>query len=91
MRVDLQMFRLLGSSAEEAFEAGFMTGFLLFLPNQPIPKVQAIVAFNQWSGFGLAVMSQILSEHYVDAGLIPSYAVNNVAAATQANVVVNYP
>jgi len=82
------------SAIEEAFEAGFMTGFPggLFLPNQPIPKVQAIVALT--NGLGLApsgYVSDIVRNYYIDAGLIPSYAVNNVAAATQANVVVNYP
>lgn len=82
------------SAIEEAFEAGFMTGFPggLFLPNQLIPKVQAIVALS--NGLGLApsgYVSDIVRTYYIDAGLIPSYAVNNVAAATQANVVVNYP
>ncbi len=82
------------SAIEEAFETGFMTGFpgALFLPDDPIPKVQAIVALTK--GLGLAPsgsVSEIVKTYYIDAGSIPTYAVNNVAAATQANVVVNYP
>ena len=82
------------SAIEEAYETGFMTGYpgALFLPNQEIPKVQAIVALT--NGLGLAPSgstSDIVRSYYIDAGVIPNYAVNNVAAATQANVVVNYP
>jgi uncharacterized surface protein with fasciclin (FAS1) repeats len=35
--------------------------------------------------------TNIVSTYYTDAGAIPTYAVDDVAAATQANVVVNYP
>ncbi len=82
------------SAIEEAFETGFMRGFpgALFLPNDPIPKVQAIVALT--NGLGLAPsgsVADIVRTYYIDAGLIPDYAVNNVAAGTQANAVVNYP
>lgn len=82
------------SAIEEAYETGFMGGYpgTLFLPDQEIPKVQAIVALTK--GLGLASSgsaSDIVRTYYIDAGLIPTYAVNNVAAATQANIVVSYP
>lgn len=35
--------------------------------------------------------SSIVSENYIDAEKIPGYAVDDVAAATKANIVVNYP
>ncbi|MBD2166951.1 S-layer homology domain-containing protein [Calothrix membranacea FACHB-236] len=78
----------------EAYESGFMSGYPgnVFLPNQQIPRVQAIVAIT--SGLGLTTnenASNVLNTYYTDASAIPSYAVNNVAAATQANIVVNYP
>lgn len=78
----------------EAYETGFLTGYPgnLFQPNQQIPKVQALVALT--SGLGLNVndnASTINSTYYTDASAIPNYAVNNVAAATQARLVVNYP
>ncbi|BAY99552.1 beta-Ig-H3/fasciclin [Tolypothrix tenuis PCC 7101] len=78
----------------EAYETGFMSGYPgnVFLPNQQIPRVQAIVAIT--SGLGLTSndnASNVLNTYYSDAAGIPSYAVNSVAAATQANIVVNYP
>lgn len=82
------------SAIQEAYETGFMSGYPgnLFLPNQQIPKVQAIVSLA--SGLGLSssgTATNTLSTYYADASAIPDYAVNSVAAATQANVVVNYP
>ncbi|MBH8567181.1 S-layer homology domain-containing protein [Nostoc sp. CENA67] len=78
----------------EAYETGFLTGYPgdLFQPNQQIPKVQALVALT--NGLGLSSSdntSTVNSTYYTDASAIPNYAVNNVAAATQANLVVNYP
>jgi len=35
--------------------------------------------------------SDIVSTYYTDARVLPTYAVDDVAAATQANVVVNHP
>jgi uncharacterized surface protein with fasciclin (FAS1) repeats len=83
------------SAIQEAYETGFMSGYPnnLFRPNQQIPKVEAIVALT--SGLGLTTASgttsDILNTYYTDASAIPSYAVNNVAVATNANLVVNYP
>jgi len=82
------------SVIEEAYETGFMSGYPgnLFLPNQEIPKVQAIVALA--NGLGLTptgTIANVLDTYYTDAGTIPNYALDDVAAATEANVVVNYP
>lgn len=82
------------SAIQEAYETGFMSGYPnnRFLPNQQIPKVQALVALT--SGLGLNAgdtTTSVLSTYYSDAADIPAYAVNNVGAATQANLVVNYP
>ncbi len=82
------------SAIQEAYETGFMSGYPgnLFLPNQQIPKVQAIVALS--SGLGLSPTgdpSNILSTYYADATAIPDYGINSVAAATEASIVVNYP
>lgn len=82
------------SAIQEAYETGFMSGYPnnRFLPNERIPKVQAIVSLA--SGLGLtasANTTEILTTYYTDASAIPGYAVNTVAGATQANLVVNYP
>ncbi|OUL33454.1 fasciclin domain-containing protein [Nostoc sp. 106C] len=76
-----------------AYETGFMSGYPgnRFLPNEQIPKVQAIVALSSGLGLTASDASNVLNTYYTDASAIPNYAVNNVAAATQANIVVNYP
>lgn len=82
------------SAIQEAYETGFMSGYPgnLFLPNQQIRKVEAIVALT--NGFGLQPSSNslgIVNTYYRDASAIPNYALDAVAAATEANMVVNYP
>ncbi|MBD2729536.1 S-layer homology domain-containing protein [Nostoc sp. FACHB-892] len=83
------------SAIQYAYETGFVAGYPgnVFSPNQQIPKVQAIVALT--NGLGIAGSttgtSTDLSTYYTDASAIPQYAVNSVVAATQSNIVVNYP
>ncbi|OKH42976.1 beta-Ig-H3/fasciclin [Calothrix sp. HK-06] len=75
-----------------AFETGFLSGYPdnTFRPNQQITKVQAVVSLA--SGLGLTGGdTAILTSFYTDANAIPTYAVSQVAGATQASVVVNYP
>jgi uncharacterized surface protein with fasciclin (FAS1) repeats len=75
-----------------AYETGFLSGYPdnTFRPNQQITKVQAVVSLS--SGLGLTGGdTATLTNFFSDAGAIPTYAVNQVAAATQASVVVNYP
>jgi uncharacterized surface protein with fasciclin (FAS1) repeats len=82
------------SAIKEAYETGFMPGYPanLFLPKQQVGKFEAIAALA--NGLGLtatAPASNILNGSYTDAPIIPNYAADAVAAATQANLVVNYP
>jgi uncharacterized surface protein with fasciclin (FAS1) repeats len=82
------------AAIQKAYETGFLSGYPgnVFRPNQQIPKVEAIVALT--SGLRLTTSgdtSNILTTYYTDASAIPNYAINNVAAATQSNIVVNYP
>lgn len=51
------------------------------------------LTFEQFSHFGRSLFfsSSLNSSTYTDATQIPTYALAPVAAATQANVVVNYP
>lgn len=82
------------SAIEEAYETGFMVGLPgnSFFPNVKIPKTQALVALA--SGLGLtsgSTPATNLNNYYTDAAQIPAYASNNIAAATNANIVVNYP
>lgn len=63
----------------------------VFRPTQEIPRVQTLVALV--SGLNLPTPSDPAKvlQVYQDAIAIPSYATNQVAAATQAKLVVNYP
>ncbi|MEB3359066.1 MAG: DUF1565 domain-containing protein [Synechococcales bacterium] len=74
-----------------AYQGGFLTGYpgQIFLPNQEIPRVQALVSLAS----GLAISSDDLSalNKFADAGQIPNWASGAIAAATQRNLVVNYP
>ena len=82
------------AAIKAAYEGGFLAGYPnnLFLPNQTIPKVQAITGLA--SGLGLTPKGSavnVVNTYYTDAGQIPTYAINQVAAATQDHLVVNYP
>lgn len=78
----------------EAYETGFMQGLPggYFQPDSRIIKAQAIAALA--SGLNLKPTGSpltLVSTYYTDAGAIPPFAIDEVAAATQANVVINYP
>lgn len=80
------------SAIQEAYETGFMSGYPgnFFFPNQQIPKVQAIVALT--NGLNLTANDTAsLASYYTDVNAIPNYAADKVAAATRANLIVNYP
>lgn len=77
-----------------AYQGRFMDGYPdnTFQPDRAIPKAQAITALA--NGLRLTASSpatNIVNNYYTDASLIPTYALDPIAAATQANVVVNYP
>ena len=79
---------------QSAYETGFLSGYPnnTFLPNQGIAKVEAITSLT--SGLGLTASgsaTDVVNTNYTDAAQLPDYGLNPVAAATQANLVVNYP
>lgn len=76
---------------QSAVRGGFMKGYPegTFQPEQRIPRVQALVALATGLNYG-AGNSGALSA-FQDAGQIPNWAANAVAASTTRRVVVNYP
>ncbi len=76
---------------QSAAKGGFMRGYPEgdFRPNQAIPRVEALVALASGLNFN-AGSTGVLSK-YQDASQIPSWATAAVAAATQRQIVVNYP
>jgi WD40 repeat protein len=74
-----------------ARSAGFLSGYPgnQFRPNQPIPRVQALVAIANGLGYEGGTVRGLSA--YKDASAIPAYARPGIAAARAANVIVNYP
>ncbi|MEL6247618.1 MAG: S-layer homology domain-containing protein [Cyanobacteria bacterium J06648_16] len=70
---------------------GFVSGFPdgTFRPNAPMTRVQALLALV--SGLDLGVGQSDQLGVYRDRAQIPTYATEAVAAATQQQIVVNYP
>lgn len=82
------------SAIAAAYQGRFMDGYPdnTFQPGREIPKAQAITALA--NGLRLTPSepaTNIVNNYYTDATQIPTYALAPIAAATQANVVVNYP
>jgi parallel beta-helix repeat protein len=76
---------------QSVVKGGFMAGYPEgdFRPEQKIPRVQSLVAIANGLNFGQGTLT--LLAKYQDAKDIPTYATSAVAAATQRQIVVNYP
>ncbi len=70
---------------------GFVSGFPdgSFRPNAPMTRVQAVVALVNGLELGDGRSEALLV--YTDRAQVPSYAIEPVAAATERQLVVNYP
>lgn len=81
------------NAIDSAYSRGFMSGYTgnRFQPEQSIPRVQALVSLG--SGLNLTPRSDINStlSLFADRSAIPDYARDRVAAATERDLVVNYP
>jgi WD40 repeat protein len=76
---------------DTARRAGFLSGYPgnQFKPNQPIPRVQALIAIANGLGYQSGAISELSVYH--DAAAIPEYARPGIAAARSANIVINHP
>ncbi len=80
---------------QKAYEAGFMSGYPgnRFRPEASIARLEVLISLVT----GLEIASNVASveatlrELYQDTAQIPSYATEKIAAATEAEMVVNYP
>ena len=74
-----------------ARQAGFLLGYPgnQFRPNQPLPRVQALIAIANGLGYQGGAISELSVYH--DAADIPDYARSGIAAARSANIVINHP
>jgi hypothetical protein len=78
---------------DQAYRTGFMQGYPgeVFRPTQQIPKVQTLVSLAQGLGIEQPANPQTTLQTFEDADQIPNWATEQVAAATEAGLVVNYP
>lgn len=82
------------SAIQSAYQREFFVGYPdgTFRPSQTLPRVQATVVLANGLEYSLAKQpDEVLKLYFDDAGQIPSYAKNPVAAATVGSLVVNYP
>lgn len=80
------------TAIRRAYETGFLAGYpdRRFRPDDPLPRVQALVALA--NGLELKAPPDVpLGEIYRDSQDIPNYGISAIAAATIAEIVVNFP
>ncbi|MGD1950559.1 MAG: S-layer homology domain-containing protein [Leptolyngbyaceae cyanobacterium] len=78
---------------DEAVKGGFMTGFPdeRFQPNLAVPRAQVLTALVTGLGSIIPENPETVVARYGDDAQIPGWAVGKMAAATESNIVVNYP
>ena len=78
---------------QDVTKSGFMTGYPgeIFRPEQTVPRVQVLVALASGLDLKPAANPQETLKIYKDADQIPEWAVEKVAAATEAGLVVSHP
>ncbi|MDJ0676578.1 MAG: S-layer homology domain-containing protein [Calothrix sp. MO_167.B42] len=80
------------SAIQEAYTTGFLTGYpgSVFRPNENIPRQQVLVALANGLDY-IADNPEDTLQYYNDSSLIAGYARAPIAAATEKQIVVNYP
>ncbi|MEH2078972.1 MAG: S-layer homology domain-containing protein [Nostoc sp.] len=81
------------SAIEQAYTIGFLSGYPgnRFEPNQAIPREQVLVSLANGLEYSPSGNTESTLQYFNDASNIASYARNPIAAATQKQIVVNYP
>ncbi len=81
------------SAIEEAYTTGFLSGYpgRVFRPNQNIPREQVLVSLSNGLDYIASGNVQSTLQYYNDGYDISNYARSPIAAATEKQLVVNYP
>ncbi|MDS3861933.1 S-layer homology domain-containing protein [Thermosynechococcaceae cyanobacterium BACA0444] len=81
------------SGIQNSSRTGFLSGYPgnYFRPNENIPRVQALVALASGLNYIPTSSVDVTLENFNDANVIPEYARSAIAAATERQLVVNYP
>ncbi|MEM1252113.1 MAG: S-layer homology domain-containing protein [Cyanobacteria bacterium P01_H01_bin.21] len=89
--VDVSANYWAATAIDEAYRMGFLSGYpnRIFQPNQNIPRAQVLVSLANGLNYEATTVGS--ANIYRDSGSIPSYATASIAAATEQQLVVNYP
>jgi hypothetical protein len=81
------------SAIQEAYTTGFLSGYPggIFRPTQNIPREQVLVSLSNGLDYVASSNVQSTLGYYNDGYNISSYARSPIAAATEKQLVVNYP
>jgi hypothetical protein len=90
---DIKSSNPAASSIDYSVQTGYLKGYPNneFRPDKPVPRVEVIAALA--SGLNLKPSKETTKtlQVYKDIKKVPKWAVDKVAAATEAGIVVNYP
>ena len=81
------------SAIQQAYVIGFLSGYPgnRFEPNQAIPRQQVLVSLANGLNYTPTTNTETTLQYFNDASSIADYARSPVAAATEKQIVVNYP
>ncbi len=81
------------SAIGQAYSIGFLAGYPgnRFQPNQVIPRQQVLVSLANGLGYTSGGNNESTLRYFNDASKIANYARSPIAAATEKQIVVNYP
>jgi hypothetical protein len=81
------------SAIQSAYTTGFMAGYPgnVFRPEQNIPREQVLVSLANGLDYTSSAATSSVLNYYNDASSISNYARDPIAAATDNQLVVNYP
>ena len=90
VRSDYWAYNAIRTATQTGFLSGYPDG--RFQASQNIPRAQVLVSLGNGLNYRPnGSVNAILDRNFSDAGSIPSYARSTIAAATQNQLVVNYP
>ncbi len=81
------------SAIQQAYTIGFLSGYPgnRFEPNQAIPRQQVLVSLANGLEYAPSGNTESTLQYFNDGSNIASYARSPIAAATERQIVVNYP
>lgn len=91
--VDVPSGHWAARSIRTSYEMGFLSGYPgnIFRPEQNIPREQVLVSLANGLNYSPNAPADQVLNYYLDGGSVSNFARSAVAAATEEQMVVNYP